>query len=285
MALGKGLNSLIPQQKKVFGIIRKETGITAAGNDRVWQINISDVLPNPEQPRKEFNEDELQSLVASIKKHGIMQPLVMTERSEGGYELIAGERRLRAAGLAGLSTVPALIRTATQQEKLELALIENIQRHDLNPIEEAYAYSRLIEEFNLTQEKAAEQLGKSRPALANTIRLLDLPTVIQTALIKGELSAGKARALLSLKNEKEQLDMFESMIGQKMNVREVESMVANKKNNTGDKQKDPNFVAQEKILEERFGTRVAITGSSRKGKIIISFDSVEELRRLISELS
>ncbi|MFA7314358.1 MAG: ParB/RepB/Spo0J family partition protein [Candidatus Magasanikbacteria bacterium] len=281
MALGKGLNSLIPQQKKVFNIIRKETGIIN-GPDRVWQINISDVVPNPEQPRKEFNEEELQSLVMSIKKHGIMQPLVMTERSEGGYELIAGERRLRAAGLAGLSTVPALIRTATQQEKLELALIENIQRHDLNPIEEAYAYSRLLEEFNLTQEQAAEQLGKSRPALANTIRLLDLPEVIQKALIKGDFSAGKARALLSLKTEKEQIDMFQSMMGQKMSVRDVESLVASKKNNNS---KDPNISAQEKILEEKLGSKVTISGSAKKGKIIISFDSMEELKRLISELS
>jgi len=231
MALGKGLNSLIPQQKKVWSIIRKETGIVNSGNDRVWQINILDVVPNPEQPRKEFNEEELHSLVLSIQKHGILQPLVMTERQDGGYELIAGERRLRAAGLAGLVTVPALVRTATQQEKLELALIENIQRHDLNPIEEAYAYARLLEEFNLTQEQAAEQLGKSRSTLANTIRLLDLPTVVQKALTKGDFSAGKARALLSLKTEKEQVDMFESMMGIKMSVREVENLVANKKNN------------------------------------------------------
>jgi len=283
MALGKGLNSLIPQQKKVFNIIRRETGIVN-GNDRVWQINISDVVPNPEQPRKEFNEEELQSLVLSIKKHGIMQPLVMTERPESGYELIDGERRLRAAGLAGLTTVPALIRTATQQEKLELALIENIQRHDLNPIEEAYAYARLIEEFNLTQEEAAQQLGKSRSALANTIRLLDLPTVVQTALIKGDFSAGKARALLSLKTEKEQIEMFESMMGAKMSVREVESLVANKKNNNKTC-KDPNMVAQEKILEEKLGSKVTISGTTKKGKIMISYSSTEELKRLISELS
>ena len=283
MALGKGLNSLIPQQKKVFNIIRRETGIVN-GNDRVWQINISDVVPNPEQPRKEFNEEELQSLVLSIKKHGIMQPLVMTERPESGYELIAGERRLRAAGLAGLTTVPALIRTATQQEKLELALIENIQRHDLNPIEEAYAYARLLEEFNLTQEQAAEQLGKSRSTLANTIRLLDLPTVVQKALTKGDFSAGKARALLSLKTEKEQVDMFESMMGIKMSVREVENLVANKKNNNKT-HKDPNMTAQEKKMEERLGAKVIISGNIKKGKIMISYSSTDELKRLISELS
>ncbi|MFA7245332.1 MAG: ParB/RepB/Spo0J family partition protein [Candidatus Magasanikbacteria bacterium] len=283
MALGKGLNSLIPQQQKVRNIIRRETGIVG-GDDRVWHLNISDIVPNPEQPRKEFNEEELQSLVLSIKKHGIMQPLVVTERQEGGYELIAGERRLRAAGLAGLNTVPALVRSATQQEKLELALIENIQRHDLNPIEEAYAYARLIEEFNLTQEQAAEQLGKSRPAIANTIRLLDLPQKIQEALIKGDISAGKARAILSLKNEDEQLDMFESMIGQKMSVREVESKVALKKNNNIN-YKDPNISAQEKMLEEKFGSKITITlNTNKRGKITIDFSSMEELKRLISEL-
>ena len=284
MALGKGLNSLIPQQKKVWSIIRKETGIVNSGNDRVWQINILDVVPNPEQPRKEFNEEELHSLVLSIQKHGILQPLVMTERQDGGYELIAGERRLRAAGLAGLVTVPALVRTATQQEKLELALIENIQRHDLNPIEEAYAYARLLEEFNLTQEQAAEQLGKSRSTLANTIRLLDLPTVVQKALTKGDFSAGKARALLSLKTEKEQVDMFESMMGIKMSVREVENLVANKKNNNNT-HKDPNMTAQEKKMEERLGAKVIISGNIKKGKIMISYSSTDELKRLISELS
>jgi len=284
MALGKGLNSLIPQQKKVWSIIRKETGIVNSGNDRVWQINILDVVPNPEQPRKEFNEEELHSLVLSIQKHGILQPLVMTERQDGGYELIAGERRLRAAGLAGLVTVPALVRTATQQEKLELALIENIQRHDLNPIEEAYAYARLLEEFNLTQEQAAEQLGKSRSTLANTIRLLDLPTVVQKALTKGDFSAGKARALLSLKTEKEQVDMFESMMGIKMSVREVENLVANKKNNNKT-HKDPNMTAQEKKMEERLGAKVIISANIKKGKIMISYSSTDELKRLISELS
>ena len=282
MALGKGLNSLIPQQKKVRNIIRRETGIVN-GNDRVWQININDIVPNPEQPRKEFNEEELHSLVLSIQKHGIMQPLVATERQDSGYELIAGERRLRAAGLAGLSTVPVLVRTATQQEKLELALIENIQRHNLNPIEEAYAYSRLLEEFNLTQEQAAEQLGKSRSALANTIRLLDLPERIQTALTKGEFSAGKARALLSLSSEKEQLEMFDSMMGVKMSVRDVEGLVANKKNNKT--VKDANLASQEKIIEERLGSKVTIAGNTKKGKIMISYSSTEELKRLISELS
>jgi ParB family chromosome partitioning protein len=196
---------------------------------------------------------------------------------------LAWDDRLRAAGLAGLITVPALVRTATQQEKLELALIENIQRHNLNPIEEAFAYARLIEEFNLTQEQAAEQLGKSRSALANTIRLLDLPEKIQTALTKGDFSAGKARALLSLNTEKEQLEMFESMMGTKMSVRDVESLVANKKNNKTPK--DHNLVSQEKIMEERLGSKVSISGNTKKGKIMISYSSTEELKRLISELS
>ncbi|MDD2656949.1 MAG: ParB/RepB/Spo0J family partition protein, partial [Patescibacteria group bacterium] len=155
---------------------------------------------------------------------------------------------------------------------------------NLNPIEEAYAYARLLEEFNWTQEQAAEQLGKSRSALANTIRLLDLPERIQTALTKGDLSAGKARALLSLKSEKEQLDMFESMMGTKMSVRDVESLVSNKKNNNK-VAKDSNLASQEKVMEERLGAKVIISGNTKKGKIMISYSSTEELKRLISELS
>ncbi len=286
MALGKGLSSLIPQQRKVRDIIRKETGLVPQKTDSILQISIAEITPNSEQPRKEFNHQDLEDLVASIKKHGILQPLVVTEKSDGGYELIAGERRLRASQIAGLSTVPALVRTATQQEKLELALIENIQRQALNAIEEAYAFSRLMEEFNLTQAEVADQVGKSRPAVANTIRLLDLPSPIQKALINGEISPGKARALLSLKDEKEQLEVFKSMAGREMSVRALEAEVSSKgaDSRKGSVRRDPNLGAQERMLEDRLHTRVHITRKGDKGTIVIEYHTREELKRIIEEI-
>ncbi len=286
MALGKGLGSLIPQQTKVREIVRKETGLVPRVRDEVLQIPLSEIIPNSEQPRKEFNHQDLEDLVASIKKHGILQPLVVTEKTDGGYELIAGERRLRASQIAGLSTVPALVRTATQQEKLELALIENIQRQALNAIEEAYAYSRLMEEFNLTQAEVAEQVGKSRPAVANTIRLLDLPSPIQKALISGEISAGKARALLSLKDEKEQLEVFNSMAGRQMSVRALEAEVSGKgaASRKGSVRRDPNVSATERMLEDRLNTRVRITSKGERGTIVIDYHTKEELKRILEEI-
>jgi ParB family chromosome partitioning protein len=286
MALGKGLDSLIPQQKKVRDIIRKETGLVPQKRDEVFQIPITDITPNSEQPRKEFKHQDLEDLVASIKKHGILQPLVVTEKTEGGYELIAGERRLRASQIAGLVTVPAMVRTVTQQEKLELALIENIQRQALNAIEEAYAYSRLMEEFNLTQAEVAEQVGKGRPTVANTIRLLDLPEEIQKALIVGELSPGKARALLSLKDEKEQLEVFRSMAGKEISVRALEAEVSSKgqASRKGSVRRDPNLSAQERMLEDRLHTRVKITRKGDQGTIVIEYHTREELKRIIEEI-
>ena len=286
MALGKGLSSLIPQQK-TRKMIRKETGVVNGDNDKIWHIPISEIVPNSEQPRTEFSHNELENLVASIKKHGILQPLVVTEKEDVGYELIAGERRLRASQIAELPTVPAIVRSVTQQEKLELALIENIQRQNLNAIEEAFAYRRLMDEFNLTQEEVADQVGKSRPTIANMVRLLNLPESIQKALVDGKISVGKAKALLSLKDEKEQLDIFSSMMGEKMTVRDVNKVVAShgQASRKGSVRRDPNLVSAEQLLEERLGSKVHISGRGEKGTINIEYYSKEELKRLISELS
>ncbi len=286
MALGKGLSSLIPQQK-TRKMIRRETGVVNGDNDKIWHIPISEIVPNSEQPRTEFSHSELENLVASIKKHGILQPLVVTEKEDNGYELIAGERRLRASQIAELPTVPAIVRSVTQQEKLELALIENIQRQNLNAIEEAFAYRRLMDEFNLTQEEVADQVGKSRPTIANMVRLLNLPESIQKALVDGKISVGKAKALLSLKDEKEQLDIFSSMMGEKMTVRDVNKAVAShgQASRKGSVRRDPNLVSAEQLLEERLGSKVHISGRGEKGTINIEYYSKEELKRLISELS
>lgn len=286
MALGKGLNSLLPQNKE-RKMIHKETG-SQNDSSRIWHIPLTEITPNERQPRKVFSHQELEDLVASIKKHGVLQPITVTEKNDGGYELIAGERRWRSSQIAGLATIPAIVRTANAQEKLELALIENIQRQDLNPIEEAFAYKRLMEEFNLTQQSVSEQVGKSRSVVANTVRLLDLPEVVQKALSDGKLSAGKARALLSLSDPDEQLKMFKSMIGEEATtVRDFEKAVAKKgeASRKGSPRKDPNLLAQEEMLEGRFGSKVNITQRGEKGAITIHYSSKDELKRLLQELS
>ena len=252
MALGKGLSSLIPHNQSRKSI-RKETG-NSNDNSRIWHIPISEITPNERQPRKNFSHQELEDLVASIKKHGVMQPVTVTEKTDGGYELIAGERRLRSSQIAGLATIPAIVRAATAQEKLELALIENIQRQDLNPIEEAFAYKRLMDEFHLTQQSVCEQVGKSRSVVANMVRLLDLPEIIQKALFDGKISMGKARAILSLTSEEDQLKLFKGMMGEEATtVRDFEKAVAKKgsESRKGSVRRDPNLLAQEEFLEYR----------------------------------
>lgn len=285
MALGKGLGSLIPNAKTTTP--KKEVVDLVSQQERVWHIPLSEIVPNTHQPRQQFSHDELEDLVSSIKEHGVIQPVLVSEREDGGYELIAGERRFRASGIAGLPTIPAMVRTTTLQEKLEIALIENIQRQNLNPIECAFSYRRLIDEFGLTQEDVSKKVGKSRSSIANTLRLLDLPDEIQRALIDGEFSEGKARALLSLKDEKEQLSVFASMQGKQMSVRDVESVVENKgpASRKGSVRRDPNVMAQERMLEERLGSKVRIAQKGDHGTITIEFHSREELKHLLDILS
>lgn len=281
MALGKGLDSLIPNARKTMG-----ESSAPSKTDRVWQIPLSEIVPNPEQPRRVFDHQDLEDLVASIKKHGIMQPITVTERADGGYELIAGERRFRASQIAGLATIPALVKIASEQEKLELALIENIQRQNLNALEEAFAFKRLIDEFNLTQQEVADQVGKSRPVVANTVRLLELPDEIQRALMDGRLSAGKARALLSLKSTKEQLDVFNGMLNEGGTVRDVEAAVAAKgpESRKGSVRRDPNVQALENQLSQALGAKATIHLRGDHGTVEVQFTSREELRRIVEEI-
>lgn len=291
MALGKGLGSILqttkPEKVQASESVNHTTFSGTTTDGGVLYVSVEEIVPNRVQPRKHFAEKPLEDLKNSIAKHGIMQPLIVVEEKAGGYELIAGERRLRAAKLAGLTMVPVLVREAGEQEKLELALIENIQRQDLSPIEEAHSYNRLIDEFNLTQQLVADQLGKSRSLIANTIRLLQLPEKIQQALTEGVISVGKARALLGIASEREQLALFEAMVGAQMNTRDVEEAANEQKKQSGKGtiRKDPNIVAQEQLLEERFGSRVRIRQRGKKGSITITFHSNDELRRLLEELS
>lgn len=292
--LGKGLSSLIPNKsttstKTASGKKPSGSGKTVVEevpkSERILRIPVGDIIANPFQPRREFHADELGELVSSIKEYGVLQPLVVTERENGMFELIAGERRLRASKQAGLRDVPAILRTADQQEKLELALIENIQRSDLTPIEEAHSYAQLMDEFGLTQERVAARVGKSRPVVANTLRLLKLPDDMQRALSDGEISMSMARVLVGMTDMKEQHAMFERMLKGEYTVREAETVARSKKNGKRKSVKDVNLLAMEEELRGKLGTKVVIDRKNGHGKIMLEFWSDEELDELHRKLA
>jgi ParB family chromosome partitioning protein len=255
----------------------------------VVELPLNQITPNPHQPRQVMDPDELQELAHSIAEHGLIQPLVVT-KTEAGYQLIAGERRWRASQLAGLTHAPVVVKETTPQQMLELAIVENIQRADLNPLEEAQAFAQLMEEFGLTQEAVAERVGKSRTAVANTIRLLNLPDDIKIALAERKISEGHARALLSLKKEREQLAVLAAIIGKGLNVRQTETLV--RQMLTGDdeaKPKRPSLTPHDKAMLDRFasklGTKVDLSRSEEEsGKITIHFYSQEELQAIFNAI-
>ncbi len=254
----------------------------------IMKVPVAEIVPNPYQPRTNFDSNKLQELADSIAEHGIIQPLVVTHSKEDGYELIAGERRLEASKLAGLKTVPVVTRSASEQNKAEWALIENIQRHNLNPIEEANAYDKMQQEFDLTQEEIASKVGKSRSAVANTLRLLKLPAEIQEALTQGKITEGHARTILALSDEKKQMDLFKSILKDKLNVRQVEDVT--KKINVGknyrvQKNVDPDLLNLENKIADRLNTKVKIRGIKNNGKILIDYYSEEELGQIVGKLS
>jgi len=277
MPLGRGLGALISGGPK-----KQQDNLPSDTHDRIWHIPVSSIYANVNQPRKDFSPVELEELSASIRTHGVLQPLLLSEKSDGGYEIIAGERRWRASKMAGLATIPAIIRKLPEHEKVEVALIENIQRENLNPIEEAFAYQRLMEEFNLTQQEVSEKVGKSRPAVANAIRLLSLPEPIKEALVDKRINMGQARALLSLDDTKKQVDMLSSMLGQRITVRELERNIS-KESKTS--RRDPNLAYLEDKLRATLGTKVSITQKGEKGAVSISYYSKEELGRIVNKIS
>ncbi|MBI3290865.1 ParB/RepB/Spo0J family partition protein [Candidatus Falkowbacteria bacterium] len=281
--LGKGLSSLIPPKidKK---ILPKDTEVLA-GNEMVLQVPIDKIKANSFQPRGIFEHEALEDLANSIKEHGILQPLIITS-TDSGYEIIAGERRLRAAQILGIKTVPAIIRDVAEQQKLEIALVENIQRQDLNAVEEAVAYQRLIHEFNLTQEEVAKRVGKSRSAVTNALRLLTLPTEIQKALVNGKINFSAARVIVGLPVE-ERLKFFKKVLSQDLTVRAVEGQarkVSVVKRHIRHA-KDPDLAAMEEQLQASLGTKVNIKKSGDTGQIVIEFYSSEELRDIIGKIS
>lgn len=287
MALGKGLDSLIPQkplQQKPVIPVADESPRKPIGTN---EILIAEVQINPHQPRKRFDPKELEELVASIKEYGVIQPIVVTEVEGGGYQLIAGERRLRASKIAGKTSIPAVIRTAGEQEKMELALIENIQRKNLNALEEAIAYARLLEEFDLTQEEASKRIGKSRSSIANTLRLLSLPEDIQQAIMQEEISEGHARALAGLEDEAAQRELLQKIKANKLSVRETEGQVreVSVKSHKRKTKIDPVLMEQEEQIRDALGTPVSIKRKGESGEIKIRFSSLEDFRSLFEKLT
>ncbi len=283
-AADKGETELTPANE-----IRSEiTNILELEDKMELELNISEIEPNQNQPRKAFNQAQLEELADSIRKYGVLQPLLV-QKKDDNYKIIAGERRWRAAKLAGLKTVPAVVREYSVQQAMEIALIENLQREDLNPIEEAQAYQRLIEEFSLKQEEIAERVSKNRTTVTNSLRLLNLNPEVQQMLVEGRLTSGHARALLAVADPKQQLELAKKVEAEHMSVREVEKAVKLLGKEKKEKKKDPVDEAVELVFQDMenrmktvMGTKVNISRKDKtKGKIEIEYYSEAELERLV----
>ncbi|WP_096202891.1 ParB/RepB/Spo0J family partition protein [Bacillus sp. FJAT-45350] len=278
--LGKGLQAFFPE-------IENEQG--NENEEKIKEVKLHELRPNPYQPRKEFSEEAITELKESIETHGILQPLVV-RKSIKGYEIVVGERRFRAASEAGLATVPVVVRELTEDRMMELALIENLQREDLNPIEEAVAYEKLMTHMQITQEQLAKRVGKSRPHIANHVRLLQLPEVVQQFISDGKLSMGHGRALLGLKDKKKLSPLLEKVLKEKLSVRELEKWVQKLNDNVSretkkkEQESSPFIKSKEETLRNRLGTSVFIKKGKKKGKIEIDFFSEDDLERILMML-
>jgi len=277
--LGRGLGSLIPSKPAATNSVS-----TVDAENAVLEIDIDKIVANKLQPRKQFRDIKLEELSDSIKEHGIIQPLVATKK-DSGYELIAGERRLRASKMAGLKKVPVIVRKASEQQKLELALIENIQREDLNVIDLAESYSQLMNEFNLTQEEVAKKVGKARSSISNIIRMINLPEEIKLALIDRKITEGHAKYLIGLDSEVKQLSLFRKILHNSLSVSstndEIRRMGGTKKAKIKINYEDKD---KEFILREYFGAKVAIRRRGKGGQIIMEFFSDDELNEILQKL-
>jgi ParB family chromosome partitioning protein len=273
--LGRGLSSLIPTRP--------------ADATGAHEIPLSRIAPNPYQPRRHVDEQELGDLAASIREHGVLQPVIVTQSLEG-YVLVAGERRVRAARVAGLERIPAVVRQLADRDQLELAIVENVQRADLDPIEEAHAYRQLIDEFGLSQEDVAIRVGRARATVTNTLRLLELDTEVQAAIVDGRISEGHARALAGLARE-QQATVLRTIVEQALSVRQTEELVRRlrepRPNEASDKpreRQDPDLERVEEDLRRSLGTKVSLSRSRKGGRIVIEYYSDEELGRLYERL-
>ena len=286
-ALGRGLSALLKDPENDIKSVNDKNADKVVGN--IIELDIEAIEINPFQPRTNFNEDHLQELATSIKELGIIQPITVRKLDFNKYQLISGERRLRASKLAGLTTVPAYIRIANDNESLVMALVENIQRHDLDPIEIALSYQRLIDEIQLTQEQMSERVGKKRSTIANYLRLLKLDPIIQTGIRDGFISMGHGRAIINIEDQDIQTDIYQKIVSQNLSVRETETLVKNYQESLKPKavkgSKNTSFtVAEEnkKAFVDFFGTKIDVkVANNGKGKITIPFHSEEDFNRII----
>lgn len=281
MALGRGLSSLIPDGKPVEK--KGDQDIFVATGEQVLEIPINQIQPNPEQPRKNFIHLEMEELINSIREYGIIQPLILTKIGENKYEIVAGERRWRAAKFLELDTVPALIRSIEDNEKLAISLLENIQRKDLNPIEKAYGYQRLIDEFNFSQEQVAKKLGKARASIANSLRLLKLPGEVKEAINEEKITEGHAKALLVVNDKEKQKSLLKRILGVGLTVRETEKLTSGKKIKKRI-ELSSDILEKEKKLAEILGTKVKINQQNKKIKVVLEFYQEKEIDKLIKKL-
>ena len=292
--LGKGIGALFGNDIEETDIVAQDIHqINKNDKEKVTSLKLAQIEPNKEQPRKNFDEEKLQQLADSIKQHGVIQPIIVKDLNNGYYQIVAGERRWRASRIAGITEIPAIIRTYDELATMQIALIENLQREDLNPIEEALSYKALLDDFALTQEKVSEQVGKSRSAIANTIRLLSLPKQVQKLLEEGAISGGHARAILSVTSEEGKLQLAEKIIENELNVRQAEQLA--KALNAQKPEKEPTqpqtsaFDLQlqgiQKRMSDLLGTKVKILNGAKKGKIEIEYYSANDLERVLKLLN
>ncbi len=287
--LGRGLDSLIPKKNNISGYsdfkLEKDDSLSlGSGKNVIKMVDPKNIKPNPYQPRKEFNPVLLNDLINSIKEYGIIQPLVVSKKN-GEYELIAGERRLRSALELNLSEVPVIVREVDNQKKLELALIENLQRENLNPIDSAIAYNQLINEFNLTQDDLSKKLSKPRSSIANVLRFLNLPAEIKNALANGKISEAHAKYLLGIEGEVKQLTIFRKIIYNNLSVRETDNLIRQAGGTKKSKMIDNSYESYRDKLQKHFNTKVEIKNGRKGGSINIFFYSDEDLKNIVKKIS
>jgi ParB family chromosome partitioning protein len=285
-ALGKGLSSLIPDKPPSAAVRSRSRNSTTSPDGGLLQIDLDLIHPNKAQPREQFDQVQLEELAHSLQKQGVLQPVIVRSSPSGGYELIAGERRWRAAQIAGLLKVPAIVKDVSDDQVLELALIENLQREELNPVEEARAYQTLIDDLDLTQQEVADRVGKRRATVANALRLLNLPDDVQQMIRAGQITAGHAKALAGLTRTDDQLELARRIYKDGLSVRHAEQLAgrlsrgnARLKARTA-KPRDPNVEAAEQTLQAELGTRVRIVQARKGGRLEIHYYSDEELQRV-----
>lgn len=277
-ALGKGLQALLPEKKTLVWKVEQD-------GQAVSMISLDQILPNRYQPRTTFVEAELEELAQSVKEHGVLQPIVVRRKGDGMYELIAGERRFRAAKIAGMTAIPSLVRNSNDEKALAVALVENIQRENLNPIEEAKGYSRLMGEFGLTQDLVSRSVGKDRSSIANIVRLLSLPKEVQQIIESGAISLGHAKVLAGLSTAEAQLQLAQKIVSEQLSVRQIEEMISGQKKHRGTRTKEEEprrFRNLEEQFRKQLGTKVQVKAGARGGQLIIHYFSDDELDRITS---